>query len=385
MIHSILHFITISAWVLFILYQLIIFLKAALVDGFRAGLLALLNFKRILICLFILVTLSILNMSLVFVRPQEMAVVESIFREGGIRPAPLSSGVKAIIPFAERAIFYPRSNQTYTMASRPNEGDEPGDDSITARTSDGQEVKIDCSLQYRIIPDKLVELHINWQQRYAKELLRQRLRGMVRSSVSQYKVDEVNSNKRDVMEDKLEDQLSENLAKEGIHLVDFILRNIGFSDAYANSVEQKQVAEQGMTQKEYEATQIRNLAEGQADRIRKIALAEADAIIIRAKANSEAKMMEAASEAEALKLLSPIFAQNPSLLKLKYLQKINPNVKVMLLPEDSSTILSMPHLGDDLNAEIKDLDLSNLEELDFEKKEEKTEKHSKGTDILKGK
>jgi|TARA_B100001093_G_scaffold91855_1_gene83962 regulator of protease activity HflC (stomatin/prohibitin superfamily) len=365
LIHSILQFVTLALWTAFILVQVIIFLKAALVDGIRAGFIAMLSIKRIFLWLLALLSVTILNMALIFVKPDQMAVVISIFSDQGIHEEPITAGVDWIIPFAERAIFYPRSIQSYTMASRPNEGEEPGDDSITARTSDGQEVKIDCSLQFRLIPEKVVQLHIDWQDRYTKELLRQRLRGMVRSAVSQYKVDDVNSNKRDIMESNLEDNLKKNLSNEGIELEDFILRNIGFSDAYGNSVEQKQVAEQGVTQKEYEATQLRNLADGQADKIRKIAQAEADAIIIIAKAEAEAKEINAKSEAEALRLISPVIAQNPALIKLKYLQKLNPNVKVMLLPEDASTILSMPRLGDDLNEAISNLDLNNLENLDL--------------------
>lgn len=154
MIHSILHFLTIAAWAIFILYQIVIFLKAALTDGLRAGILSLLSMRRILSWLTVLILLSILNMALVFVKPNEMAVVVSIFKSNGIREKPLLAGVNLIVPFAEQAIYYPRSTESYTMASRPNEGEEPGDDSITARTSDGQEVKIDCSLQYKLIPDR---------------------------------------------------------------------------------------------------------------------------------------------------------------------------------------------------------------------------------------
>ena len=52
------------------------------------------------------------------------------------------------------------------MSIAPSEGAVQGDDSITARTADGQEIFVDASVIYAIDPAKVVQVHIDWQDRY---------------------------------------------------------------------------------------------------------------------------------------------------------------------------------------------------------------------------
>ncbi len=357
MFNQLLHYAVLSGWVLFAFYLIICFTRSTLERGLRMGLVQFLSFKRFCLPLLVLLTFNCLSSAFVFIQPNETAIVISLFKKGtGLRDNRLKPGANIIVPFFEKAVIYPISIQAYTMASRPYEGDNTGDDSITARTSDGQEVKIDCTILFKIDPERVVDLHIYWQDRYTENLLRPYLRGQVRSFVSKYTVDQVNSDKRDVIENFITDNLGEELKQEGISLERFILRNIGFSKDYSASVEQKQVAYQGMTQKEYEANQIRNLAVGEADRIIQIAQAEAQAVRIKAQAEAEARVALAEADKQALELVSPVVAKNPRLLSLRYIQKINPNVKVMLIPEHSNTILSMPSLADDLGSPSEKLD-----------------------------
>ena len=53
------------------------------------------------------------------------------------------------------------------MSIAPNEGQVQGDDSIAARTADGQEVLIDFSVIYSVDPNQVIQLHIEWQDRYS--------------------------------------------------------------------------------------------------------------------------------------------------------------------------------------------------------------------------
>ena len=74
-----------------------------------------------------------------------------------------------------------------------------GDDSIAARTLDGQEIFVDASLIYAIDPAKVVGLHIIWQDRFTDELVRPLARGVIRDAVSQYGVQQVYSTQRNAM------------------------------------------------------------------------------------------------------------------------------------------------------------------------------------------
>jgi regulator of protease activity HflC (stomatin/prohibitin superfamily) len=101
---------------------------------------------------------------------KERGVVFSAFAECGLRKEALDAGVHWIIPFAEQVRTYPISRQTYTMSATATEGTVIGDDSIRARTNDGQEVFIEASVIYSIDPNSIINLHITWQDRYDRRI-----------------------------------------------------------------------------------------------------------------------------------------------------------------------------------------------------------------------
>ncbi len=146
--------------------------------------------------------------------------------------------------------------------------------------------------------------------------------------------------------------MAERLADEGLILVDFVLRNISFSEEYAASVEAKQVAEQlaqqaafVVEQRRQEAEQARQVAQGQADAAVIAAQGQAQALIIQVQAEAEARLIEAEAEAEALRLLGAALADSPGVLQLQYIEKLSPNITVMLLPNDNPFLLPLPDLN----------------------------------------
>ena len=96
--------------------------------------------------------LSTVSQGLVFIQPESRAVVISALRQTGIRSQALQPGLLFITPFFEDVVLYPIAKQTYTMSGGAAEGQISGDDSIVARTSDGQEVRIDASVIFSIDP-----------------------------------------------------------------------------------------------------------------------------------------------------------------------------------------------------------------------------------------
>ncbi len=107
------------------------------------------------------------------------------------------------------------------MSIAPNEGAIQGDDSITARTSDGQEIFVDASVIYAIDPEKVVQVHIDWQNRYDNELVRPLARGVIRDVVSQYKVEEVVTTQRVEMISQISTDMNQKLEDNGLSLVEF--------------------------------------------------------------------------------------------------------------------------------------------------------------------
>jgi regulator of protease activity HflC (stomatin/prohibitin superfamily) len=309
----------IAAWVMAI-YAVITFWVSFRRAGLRFAILRLFSF-RVLLPALAVVSLYLLSLALVFVLPEQIAVVLSIISPGGLRPQPLRAGLHVIFPVLERAVRYTISWQTYTMAALPAEGGSLGDDSIRARSSDGQEVRLDSSLIFRIDQDQILAIHIDWQNRYIEDLIRPVMRGQVRTQASQFTLREINSDKRKDLELTLDRTFREHFAEKGFIVDQFLLRDITFVPEYAASIEQKQIALEGEEQKKHEAQQLRNLAQGRADSTR----------------------IEAQAQAESIKLIGEALKDNPNVLTQLYIDKLSPNIRIMLLPNNAPLLLPLPH------------------------------------------
>jgi len=294
----------------------------------------------LLVVLAVALVLSTVSAGIVFIKPEERGVVISAVQPTGYRLQPLQPGLRWIIPFFESVVVYPISRQTYTMSIAPNEGAIQGDDSITARTSDGQEIFVDASVIYAIDPEKVVEVHIDWQTRYDQELVRPLARGVIRDVVSQYKVEEVVTSQRVKMISQISEDMGQKLGNNGLILVDFILRNITFSPEYAASVEQKQVAEQLAQQAKFVVEQRRQ----EAEQARQVAQGQADAVVINAQGAADARIIQAQAEAQALQLIAAALQNNDKLLLYQYINQLAPGIQVMLVPNDNPYLLTLPTL-----------------------------------------
>ncbi|MBI9046712.1 MAG: prohibitin family protein [Anaerolineaceae bacterium] len=324
------------AWLAVVGVVVLVVLRAARNNPLKAGG----TFIAITIVLAIL--LSAASAGIVFIYPEERGVVVSAVQSEGYREKALEPGLSWIIPFAENVIRYPISKQTYTMSIAAEEGQIQGDDSIEARTSDGQVVLVDASVIYHINYDQVVKVHIEWQDRYSTDLVRALSRGVIRDAASQFGVEEVYGSKRMELVKQITDEMDKKLTENGLVLVDFVLRNISFSPEYSASVEQKQIAEQQAQQAKFvvesrkqEAEQARQVAEGQAD-----------AAVIEAQGRADARIIEAKAEANALLQIAAAIEGNTDLLIYQYISKLTPSINTMLLPSDSPFLFPLPEMQD---------------------------------------
>ena len=282
--------------------------------------------------------LTTVSAGLVFIQPDERGVVISAVAPKGYRDQTLQPGLRWVIPFAENVRLYSISRQTYTMSVAPSEGQVQGDDSIRARTRDGQEVNVDASVIFSIDPNKIIQMHIEWQDRYQDAVVRPLARGVIRDLASQYAIEEIVSSKRAEMVQKITDEMSTKLGENNLILIDFILRDIHFTEQYAAAVEAKQIAEQNALQAEYVVQQKKQ----EAEQARQTAQGQADATVIQAKGAAEARTIQAGAEAKALELINAALEGHPDLLTYQYITKLAPNVQVMFLPSNAPFIFPLP-------------------------------------------
>ncbi|HDD54647.1 MAG TPA: prohibitin family protein [Chloroflexi bacterium] len=286
------------------------------------------------------IILNSVSAGLVFIQPQERGVVISAIEPNGYRDEIMQPGLHWVIPYAESVKTYSISKSTYTMSIAQLEGDIQGDDSIAARTADGQEVYIDASIIFSLDPAEVLNVHIIWQDRYLNDLIRPTVRGVIRDAVSQFRVNEVYSTRRDELKTQIEEEMFNALDENGLILSDFVLRNITFTPEYAASIEQKQIAEQLAQQAEYVVEQRVQ----EAEQARQVAKGTKDAAIIEAEGDAESQVIRARAEAQALQLIADVLDQNPQLLNYRYIEKLAPGIQVMLVPNDNPYLLPLPEI-----------------------------------------
>jgi len=330
---QLLNILAILAWIFLVIYVLAVFIRSLLREGIRRALHRVRS-AQVLIPFLVTLIITFISAALIFIPPTHVGVVVSLIAPGGIRPDPLRAGLHLVVPVLETPVEYPIYWQTYTMSAKPSEGEVSGNDSIRARTDDGQEVLLDSSIIFRINSDQVVTLHIDWQNRYTHDYVRPLIRGVVRTQVAQFTAREVNSSARRVLETGLERLLRDSMAEKGLLVDRFLIRDVTFSDDYAKAIESKQIAFEGETRTIFEANQVRNLA-----------AAERDRIATEAEGRAQAILLEAEAQTQALNLIASALQQSPDLLTYEYITRLSPSIRTMLVPNNAPYLLPL----DDLN------------------------------------
>ena len=292
----------------------------------------------LLVVLVAAILLTTVGAGLVFLQADEYGVVISAFTPNGYRTEALGPGLHWIVPFVESVRTYSIARETYTMSSTVSEGQVFGDDSIEARTKDGQQVLIEASVIYAVDPTDLINLHIIWQDRYEDMVIRPVSRSAIRDAVSQFGIEEIVSSKRAEMQEMIFETMKAAFGQNSLILSEFLLRDIRFSDEYAAAVEQKQVAEQQAQQAAFVVQQRKQ----EAEQARQVAQGQADAAVIAANGAAQARVIQANAEAQANQVIGQSLRDNPSLIQYLYVQKVSEGVQTIFVPTGNQFILPLP-------------------------------------------
>jgi regulator of protease activity HflC (stomatin/prohibitin superfamily) len=129
------------------------------------------------------------------------------------------------------------------------------------------------------------------------------------------------------------------MGQNDLVLIDFLLRDIHFSDEYAAAVEQKQIAEQQAQQAQLVVEQRRQ----EAEQARQVAQGQADAAVIAAQGAADAQIIQAQAQAEANQLIGQSIQANPEILQYEYILKLAPGVQTIFIPSGNQFILPLPN------------------------------------------
>ncbi len=257
---------------------------------------------------------SIISQGILIVEPNQVAVVFNTLN--GDLSDPQGPGTHIVIPVLQAATIYPIEQIQYTMSGTSGEGAVQGNDAVRGRTLDGQEVNLDISVLFGIDPAKVNTVHVRWQNRYESDFVRPTVRGLARDVISRFRAEDIFGEQRSAVEQDLQDALGERMAQEGFILTDLLIRDVTFSQAFTDSIERKQIAEQQAQEAAFRVQEEQQKAE----QARVNAQGERDATITRAQGEAQSIVLRAQAQAEALRLVSEQIAANPSLIQYQYIQ-----------------------------------------------------------------
>ncbi len=271
-------------------------------------------FLVFLIILILLVTFIVFLKPLLVLQAGEAGVVFNIIT--GIEKRILHTGLNFVIPGIEKVYIYKTQIQSYTAEGEEIKKDATQEKSIEALTKDGQKVKVDISILYKIDESNLWKLHKDIGPEYLNKIIIPYLRTEVRNTLSRYSAIAIYSSSGENEAGRLEIQnqmllrLKELLKNYYIIIDSVLLRKISFSDNFVEAIEKKQIEEQ-----------------------------KAEALLISTEAQKKATIITAQANAEALSIIGQVINQYPSIVNYIYVEKIAPSVQTIIT--NQPTILSL--------------------------------------------
>lgn len=203
------------------------------------------------------------------------------------------------------------------------------DITTAAYSSDAQTMDIAMTLQYQIIPDKVIDIATQYG---SLEVLQSRIQSIAiektKAVLSSYKAMDIIAQRANISPE-VEKSIKEAVGDEYFIKVNtVVLSNIDFSDAFESAVEDKMIAEQAKLKADYENEQ--KVAKAEADAQAKLKEAQAEIDIAQAKAEAELKQAQAQidiekAKAEALKIEAEAKAEYNKLLDESLTDKIIAN------------------------------------------------------------
>ncbi len=267
----------------------------------------------IIVAVLIFLTLAIIN-SYTVVQAGSVAVVKRF----GQVVAVFEPGLNWKVPFIDQTVVYRTQEIVYETSDNPDSSNADYTDyQVDTATSDGQQITARYTVRFRIRPQEAANIvnDLGTEPEVVEKVVKQNSRVWVRTLLRNYTASQLYSGDIREAQEAIEKQLRKDFEKEGLDLVFFGLRQIGFTDAYKQAVENKQIeaeniitrknqAEQAKYEKERAITQAE--AEAEKQRLERIGVAqgEAESIKLKAQAEAEATLLKAKAQAEANELLS---------------------------------------------------------------------------------
>jgi regulator of protease activity HflC (stomatin/prohibitin superfamily) len=173
---------------------------------------------------------------------------------GSVYDKEFVSGLHLKNPMSEVRLISVRS-AVYTMSIVPEEGQTYGDDSIDVLSNEGMTLKMDISVQYRIIAEEaswiLKNKVYNTEAQFESDYIRPEIRTAIRNIAADHTAAEMYSPARKMVGVEIEKEADVMLQKNGVRCDTVNLRNVSLPKMVSDAIDRKKEAEQESQRMEY--------------------------------------------------------------------------------------------------------------------------------------
>jgi regulator of protease activity HflC (stomatin/prohibitin superfamily) len=178
------------------------------------------------------------------------------------------------------------------------------DSGNAASSKDLQPIFANLTLNYQVEPAKIIELYKTVGPGWKETLLDSRVLQDFKEVTASFSAAEITTSRPQLRADT-KARLAEELKKYDIHVVDFFVKNLGYSETYRESIDRKNVQVQAALQAQAKVAQ----ATAEANQAIATARGEAQSVLVKARADAEANRLKRNS-------LTPLLVQNNAIDKL---------------------------------------------------------------------
>ena len=220
---------------------------------------------------------------------------------------------------------------------------------VSGASRDLQDVQTTVAVNYRVSPSEVNLVYQNLRQDYVPRVIAPTVQETVKAVTANFNAQDLII-QRPRVKIAVEDAMRDRLAQNGVTLQSVSITNFKFSDAFSAAIEAKQVAAQRALEAENRLRQI----EVEARQKEATAVGDRDAAIRAAEGRKQAQILDAEGEALAIKTVAMARAEANTLInttiteqltRYNLVDKLGPDVRVMILPSGQQFILGPDVLG----------------------------------------
>ena len=188
-------------------------------------------------------------------------------------------------------------------------------------SSETQEVYVAATVNIRVSPEAIQTLYRNVGPNWFEVIVAPRVNQNFKDETVKYATVNIAPNREAIRKD-VSARLEKETSPHSIEVTDVLLDNIDFNDGFKQAIENKQIATQNALEEEQKVVGEKH---------------KADQAIERARGEGGSILVVAEKQAEANRKLNE--SLTPTLVQYTLVQKLGPQIEVMILPAEQSFIL----------------------------------------------